>query len=553
MVDNDAHVVVVDPSDVVRASSPDSGATIGKPLPPLDAESLIIDVSELERLQHRAMEERQRLFREAPSGWYRADADGRLLECNAALLRMLGLDARDQTDTLSIFDFYVDADSRAAVLEALQSGRAVRNHDVELRQPNGRRVSAVQTALPTLAAGGGLEGFRGFVVDRTVERQLEEQLTRSQKIEAIGRLAGGVAHDFNNLLTVILSYAASLEQRLEDEDARRMVTEVRNAGERAADLTRRLLAFGRRQAIRTATLDVNGMVRALAPLLSAAMGERVRLECTLAEALPPIRGDRGQLEQVLMNLVVNARDALPDGGSVRLETGVVHLDASQRKARPWSNLGPHVRIAVIDEGVGMSRDVMEHVFEPFFTTKDPARGTGLGLASAYGIVRQHHGVITAHSEPGHGTTMEVLLPVSRPRDLNTVPQGGMLLVADDDELVRRKLSDAFTTSGYSVIAEPTGERAFRQLEADPTAISLIVLDVIMPGIGGIATYERMRLVAPSTPVLFTSGFGSEAARLAELDDPRVYFIAKPFDVEEVAELVQRILDECDAATDLVAG
>ncbi|MCA9592473.1 MAG: response regulator [Myxococcales bacterium] len=523
----------------------------------IDAASLPIELRELDVAglrgdARRAEEALRRHFEDDLTADYVADEHGHITQCNTELAEVLGFASADQLLGRSILDFFTGQDTGNLFLATLASVRRVRRRDTELRRADGETVHVTQNVVADFDDHGRLVGFRGYLFDRTQERRLEEQLVRSQKIEAVGRLAGGVAHDFNNLLTVILNYADLLRNQLGSNDSRSaMAVEIKKASERAADLTRRLLAFGRRQVIRPVPLDLNQVLLGLSPLLEAVLGPKVSLELVLGRELGAVTADPGQLEQVVTNLVVNARDAMPDGGRIVLETENVLVDAAYRKSHPWATIGRYVLLTVSDCGQGMDADTLGHAFEPFFTTKDAGKGTGLGLASAYGIIKQHHGMIHAYSEPGVGTTIKVYLPLSlrpassvgtkiRPRIV-----GGRetILIAEDDPGVRHALERTLLEHDYTVVSAASGEEAFREFSSRKSPIDLVIMDLVMPGLGGLAAYEWIRSVSETVPVVFTSGYSAEAARISALDDPRADFVAKPYSHDELLVLLRRVLDQ----------
>ncbi len=350
----------------------------------LQSAPLALDVREMdpEALDQAAEQARARLQKHLDDDLtadYVADASGRILQCNRELARLLGFDTADMLLGRSILEFLTGQGTGVLFLRSLALNEGMRHRDTELRRADGELVHVTQNVVADFDDQGVLIGFRGYLFDRTQERRLEEQLVRSQKIEAVGRLAGGIAHDFNNLLTVILNYADLLSNQLGAHDTRSaMAGEIKKASERAADLTRRLLAFGRRQVIRAIDLDLNQVLVGLQPLLVAVLGPTVELEMVLGRELGSVTADPGQLEQVVTNLVVNARDAMPDGGRIVLETENVLVDAAYRKTHPWAAIGRYVLLTVSDSGLGMAPEVLGHAFEPFYTTKDPGKGTGWG-------------------------------------------------------------------------------------------------------------------------------------------------------------------------------
>jgi len=382
---------------------------------------------------------------------------------------------------------------------------------------------------------------------------LLRQLRQAQKMEAVGRLAGGIAHDFNNLLTVIQGYGNILKRRLVPRgECVEEIGELLGATERAAGLTRQLLAFSRSQALKPQILDVADHVRGVQKMLGRVIGEDVELAIDVSPDTGHVRADPGQLEQVLLNLCVNARDAMPEGGRLTIATDALVLGPGDIPESPGLRPGPYVRIRVTDEGVGMDPETARHIFEPFFTTKDEGKGTGLGLATVFGIVRQSRGAIRVRTREGHGTTFEVFLPqVAAPADgaqqasddePDAVGSGTILLVEDEDA-VRGLLRAELERVGYDVLAASSGEDALKQVEGRGEPVDLVVTDVVMPGLRGPDLALRLREKWPSLRVLFVSGWQDpDRTRLPELNDD-TRFLQKPFDPERLIAVVGEMVGE----------
>ena len=413
------------------------------------------------------------------------------------------------------------------------------------------RDGAVRAMLWRDSAGP--EGYLvGVGLDITDRRELEEQYRQAQKMEAIGQLAGGVAHDFNNLLTAIAGYTDLVCQDLPPDDPRRQdLEEVRRAADRAAALIRQLLAFSRRQLLQPLVLDVNEVVRGMAKMLQRLIGEDVRLGTRLAHDIPGVHADPGRLEQVIMNLAVNARDAMPGGGELTIETSAVRLDAPYAASHPEVRPGRYVLLAISDSGEGMTEDVQAHVFEPFFTTKGPGKGTGLGLATVYGIMKQSGGHVAAYSEVGRGTTMKVYLPVAEsPAEAATEavaeapsPTGSeTILLVEDDDGVRRLAREILQRQGYNVLLARDGAEAVALCHGHRGGIELMVSDVVMPGMGGAESAELIRRLRPAIKVLFMSGYADRAVTEHRVLDADTPYLQKPFTPALLARKVREALD-----------
>ncbi len=387
--------------------------------------------------------------------------------------------------------------------------------------------------------------------ERAGRRDLERQLQQAQKMEAIGQLAGGIAHDFNNLLTAIIGYSELILVRLpEDDPTVADVREIKGAGERAATLTRQLLAFSRKQIVDPRVLDLNAVVANMEKLLRRVIGEDIELRTVLAADLGRVKIDPGQVEQVVMNLAVNARDAMPRGGALVIETVNAELDEGYARTHVAVRPGPHVMLVVSDTGTGMDEATKARLFEPFFTTKTPGKGTGLGLATVYGIVKQAGGNIWVYSEPGHGTTFKVYLPrvdeAAEPLGLEPAgpPRGGfeVVLLVEDDAAVRALVREALGSYGYRVLEAADAEQALRLAEEHGAGIALLITDVVMPRTGGRELARRLTELRPDTKVLFLSGYTSDAILHHGILDRGVAFLQKPFTPEALARRVRQILD-----------
>ena len=403
----------------------------------------------------------------------------------------------------------------------------------------------------------GLEAQVRDLVDsvRGANRELsqtQDQLIQAQRMEAVGRLAGGVAHDFNNLLTLILGHSHLLLDRLEaDNPMRAQIELIRTTGERAAGLTRQLLSFSRKQVLHPTVLDLTAVVTGLTSLLRRLVGEDVRFVIAPGPALGRIRADQGQLEQVLANLVINARDAMPDGGQITIRTANVQLDAAFSARHPEVRPGAYVMLAVGDTGSGMTPEVQAQIFEPFFTTKEVGKGTGLGLSTVYGIVTQHEGAIVVESEPGRGSTFTVYLPrvdeASTPATAVATPaaerQGTETILLVEDEVgVRALARDVLTMRGYTVLEATNGSAALRIAAQAAGPIHLLLTDVVMPGLNGRETADRLKVSHPDMRVLYMSGYTDDAIVHHGVLGPGTALLPKPFTPPVLARKVREMLD-----------
>jgi two-component system cell cycle sensor histidine kinase/response regulator CckA len=388
-------------------------------------------------------------------------------------------------------------------------------------------------------------------VDERVEKaDLQKQLVSAQRMEAVGMVTGGIAHDFNNALTGILGFSELLKVELKGkENALRDLDEIRRCAERASVLTRQLLTFARRQAMDPVRLDLNAVVAEAIRLLRKVVGARVDVEEVLAEMLPAVMADQGQIEQVLMNLCINSRDAMPGGGRIVVETSRVLLGPGDLAANPEIPPGDYTVFSITDNGFGMDEEVRGRAFDPFFTTKSPDKGTGLGLPVVYGIVKQHGGFINLCSEPGKGTTVRVYLPAVKgaadgPAPVSVEPlRGGAetILLAEDDDMIRDLIVLILSGLGYKVIPAPDGREAVEAAKAAKD-LSLAIIDVVMPRMNGKETYEALMGDRPGMRAIFISGYSPEAVRESLIMTPSTLFLQKPFGVTALARMVREVLD-----------
>ncbi|MBD3219986.1 response regulator [bacterium] len=413
-------------------------------------------------------------------------------------------------------------------------------------EPGSPRTLQISASRIDGAPGGGVIVMH----DRTDEVTLRNQLFQAQKLEAVGQLAGGVAHDFNNLLTSILGNAELLADRLaDDEEARSSAEEIMVASGRAADLTGQLLAFSRKGKFQVAAVDLNALAEEVARLLSRSIDKRIELQTVLSADGAVVEGDPSQLHHALLNLGLNARDAMPDGGTLTISTRNVHLDDQDRRLRGTGRpAGPYVELAVADTGWGMTEEVRSRIFEPFFTTKGPGEGTGLGLASVYGCVINHGGILDVATVAGDGSTFTILLPRTaraldqRDRPAQPAVSGeGRIMIVDDEEVVRALAERALARYGYEVISCEDGIEAIERLRKEREEIDLVILDLVMPRLSGEQTFDELRRLDPGVPILIASGFTQDAAVQGLIHRGAAGFLAKPFQLAHLARTVDQTI------------
>jgi two-component system, cell cycle sensor histidine kinase and response regulator CckA len=422
----------------------------------------------------------------------------------------------------------------------------------ELRRHRKKDGTAIEVEVDAYSIAFGESPARLVqITDITEHRRLEDQFRQAQKMEAVGRLAGGVAHDFNNVLGVIIGYGELIRRGSQaGEPLRARVDEILKAAGRAADLTQQLLAFSRKQVLQPKVLDLNAVAAEMEKMLRRLIGEDVRLITSFDPGLGRVKADPGQVSQIIVNLAVNARDAMPEGGTLILETANVELDHSYVNEHPESRLGPHVMLAVSDTGTGMAPEVKARIFEPFFTTKEEGKGTGLGLATVYGIVRQSGGHINLYSEPGRGTTFKIYLPrVDEAAEVAVAPgerpRGGSetILIVEDDDALREITAELLQEAGYRVVVAADGEAALRECAQSGAPPDLVVTDVVMPRMTGRALSEQLRALGPGLRVLFMSGYTDAAVLYQGLLEPGTAFLQKPFGPEALLRKVREVLDQ----------
>jgi len=516
--------------------------------------STIRDVSQRKRVED-ALRQSEAAFRgmvEGTYGVYRAAPDGSILMANEALARMLGYHSEKELRSLNLVtDIFQPGEYSAHLFDQPGARKQFARLESHWRCKDGKVITVEISGRPVSDDAGNLLYFEVIVEDVSHRRGIEQRLRHVQKMEAIGRLAGGISHDFNNVLGVITGYSEMLLEKLaSDPKLSALVTHILKATERGISLTRQLLAFSRQQVLQPRVVNVQEHFKGIENLLHRVLGEDIHLSVDTGSRPIHLQADPAQLEQVMMNLVVNARDAMPSGGSLSIEVSEVSLDAEYCQRNPDSRPGNYVRIAMTDTGSGMSPEVISRLFEPFFTTKEWGRGTGLGLATVYGIVKQSSGHITVYSEAGHGTTFKIYLPSSaEPVSKDETTSLGVvapnrsetILLVEDEDSLREVAREYLKNKGYSVLVAAEAEAAVTAAESS-RPIDLLLTDVILPGCSGVQLAQRLAANHPKMRVLYISGYTADTIVHHGGQGSNFAFLSKPFSLSTLTQKIRAILD-----------
>ena len=517
--------------------------------------STIRDITQRKRVEN-ALRQSEAAFRgmiEGTYGVYRAAPDGTILLANTAMARILGYDSEKEITSLNLVtDIFQPGEYSPSLFEAHGSLKQFARHEAHWRRKDGKAITVELSGRAVTDDAGNLLYFEVIVEDVSHQRGVEHRLRHVQKMEAIGRLAGGIAHDFNNVLGVITGYSEMLFDNLSAHpNLLPLVTHVLKATERGASLTRQLLAFSRQQVLEPRVINIQEHMKSIETLLRRVLGEDIQLTVDAGDRPVYLRADPTQLEQVIMNLVVNARDAMLKGGNLSIAISRAHFDADYCKHAPDMHPGKYACIAVTDTGCGMDKEVLLRIFEPFFTTKESGKGTGLGLATVYGIIKQSGGNVTVYSEVGHGTTFKVYLPLSEEAPSQqeialpdgTVPNGTetILLVEDEDSL--REVTRQFLgNKGYTVLVASEPGSAVEAAESSGKQVDLLLTDVILPGSSGVQLAQRLATAYPRMRVLYVSGYTADAIVHHGGHGSNFAFLSKPFSLPVLARKIRSILD-----------
>ncbi|MEP6821812.1 MAG: ATP-binding protein [Chthoniobacterales bacterium] len=521
-----------------------------------------IDISARKKVEHtlRHSEERYRRFvDEDLTGNLIIRADGSILTCNAAFVRAFGFASVEAALTVNFTTLLRNRRDWTELFQEVSKHGAVERHDLEMRQPRGEPVYVAARLVGAFDEEGAINDLQVYLFNDTKRKRLEEQLIQAQKMEGLGTLAGGIAHDFNNILAIILGYASQLEGRQYKADqVPGAVKVIKEAVERGAALVQQLLTSARQAESRLSSVDLNALLREVERMLQATFPKMIGFKAELASNLPLITADRSQVHQVLLNLCVNARDAMPNGGTIRLESSVVTGEEVSR-VFTGAEADRYVRMSVHDDGSGMTPEVKAHIFEPFYTTKERAKGTGLGLSVVYGVVNNHNGFVQVESTPGEGTTFHVFLPLHQAteEDGHGAPQTGQrktgqpqtILLVEDEEMLRELGVDILSSEGYRVLTARDGVEAVEMFSTHRDEIGLVVCDLGLPRMGGYDAFMKMKEIRSDVRAIVASGYLEPSMRSEILKAGVIDTLQKPYDFNEMLARIRAIIGKAQSEDD----
>ncbi len=510
-----------------------------------------VEIKKNEQELRRSEARYRSLVQSSVYGIYRSSLEGRFLDVNPALITMLGYASAEEVLLLDpTKDVFAHSEEHTRLIEEFRRTGCLDGIEVKWKRNDGKTITVRISGRAVSSADEPADVLEAIAEDVTDRRVLEDQFRQAQKMEAVGRLAGGVAHDFNNLLMVISGYAEVVLASLgPDHQLREKALAIQQASDRATTLTRQLLAFSRKQLLELKVVDVNAIVADMERLLRPLIGENVQFITSLTSDAAHTRADAGQLEQVLMNLVVNAKDAMPTGGTLTIESEKIVVDENHRRGPTFIRPGHYVMLSVSDTGMGMDRETQSRIFEPFFTTKEKGKGTGLGLSTVYGIVKQTGGYVIVQSEEGRGTTFHIYLPRVEgiaEKPLAPAPHAALggtetVLLVEDEESVRQLVRETLAAKGYRVVEAQNGEAGMAAAARHDGKIDLVITDVVMPGMGGRELVKQLALSRPETKVLYLSGYTEDAIVSEGTIESGAAFLQKPFTLQVLSRKVREVL------------
>jgi len=510
----------------------------------------------LEKKLQESEERYRKFFQDDLSADFVADDSGYLLACNRAFVEYFQFESQEKAVGTNINSRFINKEQTEKFWIDLYSRKRLELYELELVRTDGVSISLLANVVADSNENGSIKEFKGYLIDISKRKELEQQLRQAQKLEAIGRLAGGVAHDFNNILTVILGYTTILYEKIKEDDIsfEAEVKGIEDAANRASSLTRQLLAFSRRQILRPKKVKVNELVQNLERMISRLITEEITMHHYMYANPDTVWVDPGQLEQVVMNLIVNARDALPRGGTINIKTE--NCSIHNKVPSPMGNIPPgeYISLTVQDSGVGIAPHHIKMIFEPFFTTKEEERGTGLGLSTVYGIVKQSNGYIQVDSKPNKGTSFQIYLPITTREDneeenpmvsMNSMSGSEIVMVVEDEDNLRLLAKRILELYGYRVVPAGSPEEALEIVQDPSVEIDLLITDMIMPNIGGRQLAEKFSVYRPDVKVIYMSGYpqrGNILSNSISIDHQFYPFISKPFSPEQFVRIVRQVLD-----------
>jgi PAS domain S-box-containing protein len=512
----------------------------------------ITDRKTAEELVKLSEEKYRTLFEESKDVVFVSTPDGRFIDINPSGVELFGFSAKDELVNLqNPMIIYRDNTDHDKIILELKKHGYIKEYELTMKKKNGDRIKVFETSTAVFDSQNKMIGYRGIMHDVTNVKQLEQELIESQKMESIGRLTGGIAHDFNNMLTIIIGHADLAKMHVAtDSKAYERILTIQQSAERAAWFTRQLLAFGRKQVLQIITANVNEIIKDFSKMLHRVIGEDIELKVIEKPEMMLAKVDIGQIYQVLLNLTVNARDAMPTGGELVIETSKIIVDEEYCRWHPDAKPGNYIVITVTDTGIGIDKEIVRKIFEPFFTTKKAGEGTGLGLSVVYGIVKQHEGFILVYSEVDKGTTFNIHIPAAEEKltvstvDVVQIISGNeTILVVEDDETLRNIALDALKYLGYTVFSANNGIEALETFKEKMDSIDLVLIDVVMPKLGGREAIEEMRKIKPDLHYIFTTGYSLNAVHTSFILEENAAVIQKPWSLEILSKKLRDVLDD----------
>lgn len=515
--------------------------------------AIVRDISlrkEAETALKESEEKYRSLFEESQDTIYISTPEGKLLDINPAGVELFGYQSCEELLAADItHDLYVNPSERERALRILEEKGKIKDFEITLRRKDGSQIVVLETTTAVRNQEGEIVAYRGILRDVTEKKQLEQQLFQAQKMESIGTLAGGIAHDFNNILGGILGYASFMKMKMKRDDPNiKYLDVIEKSTQRASELTGKLLAFARGGRYNVQPLDLNTIVEETLSIIERTFDKAIDIQLDLLPSLPRVEADATQIQQVIMNVCVNARDAMPDGGTLTIRTGTEQVQGANGAGNSKFRSGQHVVLSIKDTGIGMDEQTKQRIFEPFFTTKSHQKGSGLGMAMVYGVVKNHGGFIRIESAPQKGSEISIYLPAmadratrSKKKAQASPERNKKIMIVDDEENIRMLLKDILETQGYKVLCCADGMEALQTYKDQHGEIGLVILDMIMPRLGGRETFLKMKEINPEIRCLLSSGYSQEGKAQQILRDGVLGFIQKPFQAQTILQSVQEVL------------